>query len=242
MEDLEYNFTPATSSVKPKSSYPKPEVRHPAVDEYIKNIKKQVNIIIPKRDYEDEPLINSYAIDLAETIYKQEVEKIIKELVEQSINEEYNQVYLYQRPIFNQIFEETTNSMIRKIVTDCLDEHRKQVEKVQTNEIKKVAKEKLVTNLMLDHMLTKVAQHGRVMAENEDINKLLDGIILDILLHTNNDVRKVRDKTLLNYPIKKFHLNSFMNVSLDILVAELSANLEEDMRELETYEQVTSKI
>lgn len=132
--------------------------------------------------------------------------------------------------------------MMREIVTESVNDQRKQIEHLQSNEIKKVAKEKLVTNLMLDHMLTKVAQHGRVMAENEDINKLLDGVILDILLHTNIDVRKVRDKTLLNYPIKKFHLNSFMNVSLDILVAELSSNLEEDMRELESYEEITSKI
>lgn len=35
---------------------------------------------------------------------------------------------------------------------------------------------------------------------------------IDILLNTHNDVRKVRDKTLKNYPLKKFHLNSFMTV------------------------------
>ncbi len=61
-------------------------------------------------------------------------------------------------------------------------------------------------------------------------------MIIDILLNTNKDVRKNRDKTLRNYPLKKFHLNSFMNVALDILVAELSANLEEDMKELESKE------
>ena len=132
--------------------------------------------------------------------------------------------------------------MLTKLVVETVEEQRKQIEKQQTNEIKKVAKEKLVNNLMLDHMLTKVAQHGRVMAENEDINQLMDGMILDVLLQTNNDVRKVRDKTLKNYPIKKFHLNSFMNVALDILVAELSSNLEEDMKELENFEQITSKI
>jgi predicted Zn-dependent protease with MMP-like domain len=235
------------SSVKPKTSYQqkstRPESRHhPAADEFIKNIKKQVNIIIPPRDYEDEPFLNSLAIDLAETIYKQEIEKFTRELVEQAINEEYNQVYLYQRPIFNHIFEETTSEIIRQLVAESVDEHRKQVEKFQANEIKKVAKEKLVTNLMLDHMLTKVAQHGRVMAENEDINKLMDGMILDVLLFTSMDVTKSRNKTLSNYPIKKFHMNSFMNVALDILVAELSSNLEEDMKELENYEQITSKI
>lgn len=132
--------------------------------------------------------------------------------------------------------------MLRQLVTDIVEEQRRDIEKKQTNEIKKVAKEKLVNNLMLDHMLTKIAQHGRVMAENEDISALMDGMVLDVLLQTNNEVRKVRDKTIKNYPIKKFHLNSFMNVALDILVAELSTNLEEDMKELESFEQITSKI
>jgi hypothetical protein len=62
-------------------------------------------------------------------------------------------------------------------------------------------------------------------------------MIIDVLLNNNKNVNKMRDKTLKNYPIKKFHLNSFMNVALDILVAELSTNLEEDMKDLELLEQ-----
>lgn len=62
-------------------------------------------------------------------------------------------------------------------------------------------------------------------------------MIIDVLINTNKNVNKMKDKTLKNYPIKKFHLNSFMNVALDILVAELSTNLEEDMKDLELLEQ-----
>lgn len=35
---------------------------------------------------------------------------------------------------------------------------------------------------------------------------------LDVLLNVHNEVRKSKSKTLNNYPIKKFHLNTFMNV------------------------------
>lgn len=37
-------------------------------------------------------------------------------------------------------------------------------------------------------------------------------MMIDILLYTHSDVRKTKNKTLHNYPLKKFHLNSFMNV------------------------------
>lgn len=37
-------------------------------------------------------------------------------------------------------------------------------------------------------------------------------MIIDVLLKTNKSVQKVEERTLKNYPLKKFHLNSFMNV------------------------------
>ena len=40
---------------------------------------------------------------------------------------------------------------------------------------------------------------------------------LDVLFHVNSQVTKVRDKTLKNYPIKKFHLNSVMNVVINLI-------------------------
>lgn len=44
-------------------------------------------------------------------------------------------------------------------------------------------------------------------------------MLLEVLLGTHSDVRKVREKTVKNYPLKKFHLNSFMNVvSLGVLI------------------------
>lgn len=40
----------------------------------------------------------------------------------------------------------------------------------------------------------------------------LKAMSLEILLNCQVEVRKFKEKTLKNYPIKKFHLNSFMNV------------------------------
>jgi hypothetical protein len=61
-------------------------------------------------------------------------------------------------------------------------------------------------------------------------------MILEVLLNANHEVRKVKDKTIQNYPLKKFHLNSFVNVALDSLISELSSNLEEDMKSLDINE------
>jgi hypothetical protein len=60
--------------------------------------------------------------------------------------------------------------------------------------------------------------------------------MIDVLVHAHNDIVKTRDRTLKNYPLRKFHLNAFMNLALDLLVSELSNSLEDDMRDLDDIE------
>lgn len=221
----------------PPPQVPRPLIRNPEADVYIHNIKKSVEESVPVRDYNDVPVFNSVTLDYTESIYNDEIEVMVREIAQNTINKELNNAVAYEKPIYDKIFEVGTNEMYREIASEILKEENKKVKTKDKNEIGKVAKEELVSNLMLDHMLDKMAQHGRVSAENEDIGKIMDGMIIDVLLQTNQNVHKVKDKTINNYPIKKFHLNSFMNVALDILVAELSTNLEEDMKDLEVLEQ-----
>lgn len=252
IEDLDYRMEDYQPPPKPKpariqrrptvqtTSYEPPArqfVRNTEADALIEKLKREAEMNVPTRNYSDEPIFNAVTLDFAEQIYNDEIEKIIKEIAANTINHEVNQTKAYEKPIYDKMYELTTNEMLRQVASEVLEEERTKVLAKDKTEIKKVAKDELVNNLMLDHMLDKMAQHGRASAENEDVGKILDGMIIDVLLNTNKSVHKIKEKTLANYPLKKFHLNSFMNVALDILVAELSTNLEEDMKDLEILEQ-----
>ena len=208
LEELEYTAQPKQPAVRKKY------VRIDAdPEQYIDSIKKEASYMVPKPHYTDTSLaFNNYAIDIAENMYKREVDMLVRELAERTVDEEESFRNSIQEPVYNGVYEATLNQMSKDVAREVLAEHEKQIQFLQNHEIKKVAKERIVNNLMLDTMLDKMAAHGKVVAENDDVTKLLDSMTLDVLLKTNTDVDKVKDKTLKNYPLKKFHLNSFMNV------------------------------
>ena len=175
LEDLEFKPTP-----KPRVERKKVvriQTKDPVAEQYIEDIKREANAAIPTSQYEEPPSIpyNSYAIDIAENIYKKEIESLVRKLAENTVDEEVNSIFALQKPIYDNIYESTINEMIKEIARDALNEHQKQIQFLQNHEIKKVAKERIVNNIMLDTMLDKMAQHGKVIAENDDVGKLLDG-------------------------------------------------------------------
>ena len=146
--------------------------------DFIQTIKQDVNKLIPSRSYDEEPILNKLAIELAQSIMNKELEAMVRQLISTSLNEELSKATAFEQPVYAQIYEIAAVDLVRRIAGDVLDEEKSKVAAIEANEITKVAKENLVTNLMLDHMLDKMAQHGRASAENEDISKLLDGINL----------------------------------------------------------------
>ncbi|RNA43038.1 hypothetical protein BpHYR1_042902 [Brachionus plicatilis] len=236
LEDLDFR------SSNPKSqAFRKSRVQFdPIAEEYIENVKIDAYNQVPRVDYYNSiPRTNKHAIDVAEDIYQAEISNLVRNMAQKTLNEEKNYSHSLERPVFNSIFEPVIKIMLTDIAQEVLNERNKKIKTIESNAIKKVAKEKLVNNLMLDRMLDTVAQHGKVVAENDDVSRLMDAMALDVLLNTLTGVGKIKEKTTKNYPLKKFHLNSFMNVALDILVGELSSSLEEDMKELNYFEKKT---
>jgi hypothetical protein len=157
--------------------------KDPIAEEYIQSIKDEVDQMMLKNNVNQyvEPVeapkpvnYNNHAIDVAENIYKKEIETLIRQMAENAIDEEYNMKMDLQKPIFNEIVNSTINKMALEIAKEVLADHQRQVQILQSHEVKKVAKEKLVNNLLLDHMLDTVAKHGKVVAENDEVGILLD--------------------------------------------------------------------
>lgn len=203
-----------------KSSYPKSHnIRKSRAqfdsiaEDYIYSVKNDAYNQVPRVDYYNSiPRKNKHAIDVAEDIYQAEINNLVRNMAQKTFNEEKNISHSLERPVYNSIFEPVFKEMLLDVIQEVLAERDKKIKNFESNAIKKVAKEKLVNDLMLDRMLDTVAQHGKVVAENDDVSRLMDSMALDVLLQTLTDVDKVKDKTIKNYPLKKFHFNSFMNV------------------------------
>ena len=87
LEDLEFK----PQQKQPKTIRKKFVQIEPDADQYIDNIKKEADFLVPKPVYVDTSQIyNKYAIDIAENLYKREVDMIVRELAEQTIEREEN--------------------------------------------------------------------------------------------------------------------------------------------------------
>jgi hypothetical protein len=162
LEELEYK----PEELKPKPKTVPKKVRLP--------VKEPERIVNERPAALSESEINSYAIDIAEKVYQQQVEQLVRQLAENAFREELNFKFMFQKPLYESILEPTLDKMIREIAQDALQDHQRKIQILQSQAIKKVAREQIVSNLMLDHMLDTVAQHGKSETENDDVAKLLD--------------------------------------------------------------------
>ena len=117
---------------------------------------------------------SSYAVDVAEDVYSEDIEELVRRVVESTLKEEKRQANASLDPISDELLDSTMKEMMRTIAQEELTYHKKLVNKIQTIEIKKVANERLMNNMMLDKMLDVVAQKNKDET-SDDVNKLFDG-------------------------------------------------------------------
>ena len=133
------------------------------------------------------------------------------------------------RDIYQDIESETIGELSRETAYDTTSTEKKFVSQVQLNSISKHAQNKLLDTIVLDQLIRKyIGQSGSVV-DVDDLSRFLDGThtylnldilfihvilatILDNLIYQYQDITESRSRTLDNYALRKFHLNSFMNM------------------------------
>jgi hypothetical protein len=65
--------------------------------------------------------------------------------------------------------------MCKQIASEVLSGYKNRVDTLQKIDVKKYSNEHLLETFMLDHLLRTMSTHGRLVSENDDVNKLVDG-------------------------------------------------------------------
>jgi hypothetical protein len=171
-----------SDTLVPQSMYTEKGYKPPEKINFLKNLTKNEGDPKPKQQKltkkEIPPLpasSNAVAIDLAQVLYEQEMKKLMEQIAQASLAEQLALQNAIQNPIYDSIFEPTIRKMLQDIAIEELNLHNKKIKMVQTNEIRKLANEKIVNDIMLDKLLVTVAEHGRVVGDEDDLGKLIDG-------------------------------------------------------------------
>ena len=133
------------------------------------------------------------------------------------------------------IYRDIENEVIKEIARDtAYDVHRSaqtQVDQVQFNAIEKYAQNKLLDTMLMDELMKKYIKQNGSVVDVDDLSRFLDGetsscslffssniffvilaTILTNIIYHYQDIRDHRSRTLDNYALRKFHLNTFMNM------------------------------
>lgn len=189
LEELEYKPGPKPTGAKKKKPPTPPQQATTA----------QVETLPPPAKSPSKAKRDALALDIAESIYQREIELLIRKVAESTFKEEMSDKLKYQRPIYESIYEPMIAKMIRDIAREVIDDYERKIQILQTHEIKKVAREQIVNNLMLDYMLDSVAQQNKSTGDgaDDDVNKLLDSkrdstlikqLIVDLKLIKTNEI------------------------------------------------------
>ncbi|UJR23104.1 hypothetical protein I4U23_026126 [Adineta vaga] len=187
----------------------------------------------PYSTYRDirEPMLTGFVRDVVDS----EVENMTTDLTRETVNNALRNGRAMHE-IYHDIESETVGELSRETVHDTTNTEKKFVSQVQLNSISKCAQNKLLDTIFLDQLIGKYIRQNGSVVDVDDLSRFLDATILDNLIYQYQDITESRSRTLDNYALRKFHLNSFMNMTMDLLLTELSASLIEDMKDLDEQE------
>ncbi|XP_032820424.1 uncharacterized protein LOC116948130 isoform X5 [Petromyzon marinus] len=99
-----------------------------------------------------------------------------------------------------------------------------------------VAGGRLLDGFVLQQLLVILGHDDGAVLRREMQEKLLHGVLMSLLLRRFLDITQHENVTLKNYKLKHLHVKLFNDVACDVILDELSHQVEEDMEELHQRE------
>lgn len=134
------------------------------------------------------------------------------------------------RDLENEVIEE----LVRNDADDIHRSGRTEVNEVQFRQIEKHAENKLLDTIMMDQLIGGYIKQNGSNVDVDDLSRLIDGkssiiskenslifsfflsaTVLQNLIYQYETITDTRARTIENYALRKFHLNSFMNYVRD---------------------------
>ncbi|KAL8598409.1 hypothetical protein ACOMHN_032686 [Nucella lapillus] len=123
------------------------------------------------------------------------------------------------------------------VAEEVLHHYDDKVTKRELKEVSKKATGLLADSLLMGYMLSVITHQGKIWTQDDYSERYLDDIILSVSMEQYYGVQKDKDKTLDNKPLKKLHEKAFTEVALDVCLQQLTASLDEDLADVDEYEQ-----
>lgn len=136
----------------------------------------------------------------------------------------------------DEVIDEVITSELRQIVIDVWREMLEVDREKQVKKLSVYAEDRLLDSLCLQHLLSQLAGDNLSFHVRGYAQQALDGMLCGLLIRNYLAVNDQLEATQSSAAVKEFHEEVFCDVALDVLLEELTANLDEDMQDLLEHE------
>lgn len=134
------------------------------------------------------------------------------------------------------IIDEVITSELRQVVIDVWQELMEVDKEKQVKKLSVYAEDHLLDSMCLQHLLSQLAGDNLSFHVRNYTQQALDGMLCGLLIRNYLAMNDQLEATRGNPTVKEFHEEVFCDVALDVLLEELTANLDEDMQDLLEHE------
>ncbi|KAL5019724.1 hypothetical protein ScPMuIL_002616 [Solemya velum] len=170
-------------------------------------------------------------VDMLDEMIEEHIDDIWDELVNDAFTDLVAEDIIEEALIIPVIDEDAP-----EIATEVLDHYDSQIVRRELKEVSHQAGDKLIDSVCMDYLISLISRQGIVWTESDHANKHMDHMIVNLLLEQHFEVKSKRERTVLNRPLKKLHEKVVTDVSLDLLLQQLTASLDEDLADVDEYE------
>ncbi|KAE8592583.1 hypothetical protein XENTR_v10018798 [Xenopus tropicalis] len=182
------------------------------------------------QEFVDDHLLKAALYDfmdeLITEVTRKELSSVIEEVVEDSEFERF----------LEDIIHPVVDKEVKVTVTAVLSEYNEQISERQQNQITVSANKYLTDMFILHHLIGMIGTNKLVLFEKDSSSVLMDSFILDVLLRQHVTIHQEQQATFQNYPMRHFHQKAFSRVALEVLLSELTMEMDEDMEDILEYE------
>uniref|UniRef100_A0A0B7AN93 Uncharacterized protein n=1 Tax=Arion vulgaris TaxID=1028688 RepID=A0A0B7AN93_9EUPU len=172
-----------------------------------------------------------FATDILHNLVDDYLGKIGSSLIEDAIFDLRAEDFLWSEVIGPEVKEEA-----QVIAMETLQHYDNKVIRKEFKQVKLLAENKLADVVMMELIMSVISQQGKLYAEDDHINKYLDGMIFNESVAQVFSIQKDKDKTLYCKPLHKLHEKAVSDVALDVFMQQLTRTLDEDLADIDEYE------
>ncbi|XP_039620341.1 uncharacterized protein LOC120536062 isoform X2 [Polypterus senegalus] len=179
----------------------------------------------------DSHLTRAALNDCTSTLVSETVSILVPALVQEAMDELAVDTFLEE-----DLIPEVVEEEVRMAVRLALSEHTSATSQQQLAQVRRCAANRLMDSLQMDGLLDLMAAQDGLFSQKQQAARLLDGCMLELLCHQYLASCLLRDTTLQNRPIRRYHRRLFSQVALEAMLTRLEGSLQEDAEDWLEYE------